>query len=462
MRIYVIILLIEFLGIGHAASKPAADDPAPGGQLAADQKSAGDALHPQLFPVERMDETLPAWLQFGGEYRARAEGQYNIEWGTKQDGYFLNRFRLSTTIKPTEWVTVVAELQDARVLLNNRFIPDEPSYQDSWDLWQAYVQFGSSNYGWADLKVGRQVLAFGDERVIGPSNYTNTARTFDAALLELHHASSNVSLFASSVVVQRDGALDHHVQGNNLYGIYGSLKNFIPRATFEPYALWRVAPNDPILTASAFPGKLSEVTVGVRLQGWFPDAFDYNIEMQRQTGSIGTRSISSWAGYWGLGKTLRGVATTPRLFIETNYATGTNNPNGDTWSTYDMIYPSGHDKLGFADQIGKRNIQQIRLGIEETIGKGRKLSLRQAYMDFWLATAMDGLYTNRGAPLLPAAASGRARHVGQELDLIGIYQFDKKIEAGFGYSRIFAGEYLKAVTPGSDFGYPFCYLAYRF
>jgi alginate export protein len=437
------------------------NDPKVADQTAAAQNAVGDNHDIRWFPVEEMNERLPRWIQFGGEYRAQVEGQDNIKWGTNKDLYFLNRFRLSTTIKPVKWFSMVAELQDARVLLNNRFIPNAPNYQDTWDLWQGYVQFGGPDSGWANLKVGRQVLEFGDGRVIGPSNWTNTARTFDAVLLDLQHAQSKVSLFASSVVVQQDGGFDRHVQGNNLYGIYGSSRDLIPQATLEPYVLWRVAPNNKKLTASSFPGKLSEVTVGVRLAGKLPNAFDYNMEMQRQTGSIGARSISAWAGYWSLGKTLHSVATTPRLFIESNYASGTKNPKGD-WSTYDMIYPSEHDKLGFADQIGKRNIQQIRVGIEETIGKRRKLSLRQAYMNFWLATVHDGLYTNGGAPSLPAAPSVGARHVGQELDLIATYHLHKKCEIGFGYSRIFAGAYLKAVTDGRDFGYPFLYLRYSF
>jgi Alginate export len=437
------------------------NDPKVADQTAAAQNAVSDNHDIRWFPVEEMDESLPRWIQFGGEYRAQVEGQYNIKWGTNKDLYFLNRFRLSTTIKPVKWFSIVAELQDARVGLNNRFIPNAPNYQDTWDLWQGYVQFGSPDSGWANLKVGRQVLEFGDGRVIGPSNWTNTARTFDAVLLDLQHAQSKVSLFASSVVVQQDGGFDRHVQGNNLYGIYGSSRDLIPQATVEPYVLWRVAPNSQKFTASSFPGKLSEVTVGVRVAGKLPSAFDYNVEMQRQTGSIGARSISAWAGYWSLGKSLRNVATTPRLFIESNYASGTKNPKGD-WSTYDMIYPSEHDKLGFADQIGKRNIQQIRVGIEETIGTRRKLSLRQAYMNFWLATAQDGLYTNGGAPSLPAAPTAGSRHVGQELDLIGTYQLDKKSEIGFGYSRIFAGPYLKAVTDGQDFSYPFLYFRYSF
>jgi hypothetical protein len=88
--------------------------------------------------------------------------------------------------------------------------------------------------------------------------------------------------------------------------------------------------------------------------------------------------------------------------------------------------------------------------------------VRQAYANFWLATTHDGIYTNTGAPLLPAVPFARTRHIGQELDLIGTYHIDRNIEAGLGYSRVFAGPYLNAVTAGRDFGYPFLNLEYRF
>ena len=33
---------------------------------------------------------------------------------------------------------------------------------------------------------------------------------------------------------------------------------------------------------------------------------------------------------------------------------------------------------------------------------------------------------------------------------------------GFGYARLFSGRFLKTVSPGKDYGYPFVYLTYGF
>jgi hypothetical protein len=333
-------------------------------------------------------------------------------------------------------------------------------YQNTWDIRQAYVQLGSSTEGPADLTVGRQIFAFGNERVIGPSDWVNAGRTFDAVRFDVHQSGYEVSLFASSVVVGLDGSMDHHLPGNNLYGAYGSFKNAVPKATLEPYILWRLAPANAGLPETANRGHLNETTIGLRLAGDLPAAFDYEIEMDRQAGSLGANSIRAWAGYWSLGKTFRGVASAPRVFFESNYASGSKNPSGRTWGTFDELYPSNHDKLDFADQFGRKNIQQVRAGVGETIGK--KWKLRQTYESLWLATTHDALYASSGAISISADPNATSRHIGQEVDISAQYQVNGGIAAGFGCARLFSGRFLKTVSPGKDYTYPFVYLTYRF
>ena len=133
----------------------------------------------------------------------------------------------------------------------------------SWTLWQGYIQVGSSTSGWADALAGRQVLLFGDERVIGPSNWLNVGRTFDVARVDLHHPWFDVAVFGSSVVPGSNTFLHRAIPGNNFYGIYGSFKNIIPRSTFEPYVLWRLAPGNFGLPETVGRGHLNEVTIGL-------------------------------------------------------------------------------------------------------------------------------------------------------------------------------------------------------
>ena len=92
--------------------------------------------------------------------------------------YLLQRMRLGVELRPTPWLTGFAQAQDARVSFADR-VPPAPPLQDSLDLRQAYVQFGGESHP-LNLRVGRQDLAFGEERLVGASNWGNIARSFDA------------------------------------------------------------------------------------------------------------------------------------------------------------------------------------------------------------------------------------------------------------------------------------------
>ena len=64
------------------------------------------------------------------------------------------------------------------------------------------------------------MFSFGDERAIGPSDWSNMGRTFDTVRVDLHHPDVEVSIFAASVIYALDDNIAHHIEGNNMYGIY--------------------------------------------------------------------------------------------------------------------------------------------------------------------------------------------------------------------------------------------------
>lgn len=239
-----------------------------------------------LIPIEDLNQELPPWLRFDGQYRNRAERPSGIGYNSKDDDHDLSRLRVKVTIQPTNWLKFVGEMQDSRIF-GNQNVPSTPPYQNTFDIWQAYVQLGNASDGWFDILAGRQVLSFGEERLIGPADWLNVPRTFDAVRLDLHHTWFRLSLFSSAVVLARDGVIDHHYEGNNLHGAYGSLTRIVPHATLEPYVLWRVAPATLRLSENAGRGALSEATMGARLDGKLPGVLEYDVEMARQAALFG-------------------------------------------------------------------------------------------------------------------------------------------------------------------------------
>lgn len=412
-----------------------------------------------LFPVTELDQSLPAWLQFGAQFRDRAEGQTGLHYAGTDDGYDLTQLRIGIYIQPASWFKIVAVTQDSRAFFNHH-VPNTPPYQNMWDLREAYATIGDSDSSWITASVGREILSFGDERVIGPSDWLNMGRTFDTARVDLHAAGFKVALFAASVIVARDGVIDHHIEGNNLYGMYASFDKLIPHFTIEPYLLWRVAPFGLKLAENGNGlGALSEVTGGARLAGTARQ-LDFDVEMNKQTGSLAQKTIDAWAGHWNAGYVVRKTGAKPRLFMEYNYASGNKNPNGSTWSTHDEIYPSAHDKMDFADQFGWRNIRDLRAGVQEKLGG--TWTLNQVVDNVWLDSKYDALYSSSGAVSIAAHPGVTSTHAGTEVELIAECKQNKHITYGFGLAHLFPGAFLNQATPGRDYNYPFAYSTYIF
>src|SRR6185295_174388 len=162
--------------------------------------------------------------------------------------------------------------------------PYAPPFENTYDLRLAYIEIGDTEKRPVTLRVGRQELSFGEERLLGNANWGNAARSFEAIRATLRKGKYRVDAFASSVVVLHDGEIGDHQPGSNLHGLYGTLDNVFPSSTIEPYLLWRLNPRQkPEIGVTA---NLDSKTVGVRWIGKLPAHFDYNVEMAWQAGSL--------------------------------------------------------------------------------------------------------------------------------------------------------------------------------
>jgi hypothetical protein len=282
------------------------------------------------------------------------------------------------------------------------------------DLRQAWAGVGSEDGLW-DLKVGRQRLAFGTERVVGASEWGNTARVFDAVRLGIHRGRDRVDFFASSVVNNDADRWDHHQQGNNLHGVYGSLGSILHGAKLEPYLLLRTSPI--AVSELGTPGKYMSWTGGLRSAGVVRQNWSYEAELIHQKGRISASRLSAWAATIQVQKLFSSVRWRPSALAEANYASGDKNRSDNVVHTYDQLYPTNHGIYGVADQIGRRNTKNIRGGI--WLRPEKWLTLKVEAHSFWLANRNDGLYAAGGNVSVAAPTGGAASvDVGRELDFI--------------------------------------------
>src|SRR5262245_23739975 len=196
--------------------------------------------HADFIPSEELNKQLPHWLRFGGEFRARQEGFTSGGFRAgNNDDYLLTRLRINMHIQPASWLKFEFQGQDARVFWKNQ--RPAPPFQDTMDLRLLYIQIGDPEHKTFGLRVGRQELLLGDQRLVGSVDWQNVARSFDAVRLTLRHRGYRIDAFTASVVQAVDRGFDRPLRnkGDNLHGLYGSMEKLVPHGVVEPYVLWR-------------------------------------------------------------------------------------------------------------------------------------------------------------------------------------------------------------------------------
>jgi len=391
-----------------------------------------------------------------GEFRERIEGFDGAGFvEDRRDLYYLSRVRLNATVTPTRLLSFQVQAQDARVARKTVGAVGTP-FKAPFDLRMAFADVGDAKTPVA-IRVGRQELAFGEQRLVGHVSWLNAARTFDAAKVTIRRPAFSVDAFGASVVRILDGVFDKSGSGNRFAGAYATTTKLIPLGSVEPYLFWRSDVN--LRTETATFGDLGQTTVGVRMAGRMPGRLDYGIEMAMQRGSLGADDVEAWAGHWQLRETVPGAAAL-RLTGEYNYASGDANPADGVRGTFDHLYPTPHDKYGLANQIGWKNIHHARAGVEFTPVKG--LPVAANYHSWWLAEKRDGIYTAVGAPLARVVTGAASRHVGQEVDAQVTRVLMPQLHLAAGYSHIFTGDFLRQATPGASYSYPYVMATYVF
>jgi hypothetical protein len=410
--------------------------------------------------LESVSASLPRWLKLSGEARLRYESRLGIGFQEgNDDGYGLIRTRLNIDIQPGPWLQFFVQGQDARA----------PGIRDPYatgvnrdplDLRQAYVRLKAGEKRTVALTVGRQLLNYGDQRLIGPLDWTNTSRAFDAVKLELQpNKDVKLDFFSASVVENNPHRrINVSPEGNNLHGFYGAVRRVIPKSTIEPYWLWKTTPF--VSTELGRGGDLDRHTGGVRIWGKDLARWDYNLAVARQWGDVAGNRISAWGSYAELGYTLP-LRWTPRAYAEYTFGSGDADPNDGRIGGFDDLYPTAHLWYGYNDVVGWRNLKNVRLGLQ--LQPHSKVKTSFDYHSFWLASRRDGLYNAAGKLTVRTPQEGAAEtKIGDEVDVTFTVPLTAVITLGGGLGHLFPGPFLEQNSAGHGNTFSFVFLAYRF
>lgn len=314
--------------------------------------------------------------------------------------------------------------------------------ESSLGLHQGYAQLGGRD---AWLRLGRQEISLGDQRLIGALDWNMTARSMDALRLHAETGRWVVDGFAAVVRAQADyvdrvcreanagdptGCDMTHGSGDYVGGVYGTWKRSDAFAA-DVYLLIR---HDGA-NAEDWRRERDVFSPGARAFGELGGYLRYKAEAIYQAGRMLSattprRPHRAAAVLGELGFEVDEDATTI-MAVGGAYATGQS--ASSSWTELENFFPSNHRIYGVADLIGLRNLQQAYASLNWS-APAHHLQGFVALHFLSLATA-EGRWTNAlGNPLSQAPTPGNSRFLGTNWDAVIRYSPSSQLFIEGGYS----------------------------
>lgn len=391
-------------------------------------------------------------VDFGGQQRVR----YHHEIGMGQDRSVANGLRrfedtetdfvLSRTRLYTNW-----KLNDRiRFYVEGIFAytsDDNGSYQPRL----IDRNFGDFLNGFVDVKVtdgatvrlGRQELLYGAQRLVSPLDWANTRRTFEGAKLMLNSGDWAMDLFYTKFVPVNPNHLDEANYKQNFYGSWATYRG-MENATLEMFYLGY----DNNLNAPGNVNDFSLHTLGARVNGSMGNWL-YDMQGGPQFGRQSGRGLEHQAmfGTAGVGRKLSKCCWDPTIWLFYDYASGDN--GSSDWNRFNQLFPLAHKYFGFIDAVQRSNIEAPNVLL--TMNPAAKWNLLLWYWHF-MANKRGDVVPGIGGGPASAYQNTSSRDLGDELDLIAKYGIGPRSNILFGWSHFWRGNKITA-PHDADFFY---------
>ena len=407
------------------------------------------------LPVEWQGEEDALFRSFAWGVEQRIRGEYRRGIGFNQstdDAFILSRTRAWIKAQIGDSLEFYIEGRNAKQH-GDKFLADgNPAFEDQFDLFQGYVTAALCEH--FKLRVGREILSFGDQRLVGAFLWSNTSRSFDAIHGIVETDKTRVDFGGGEVVVIRPQTTNKRNEDDTFYFLYATAQQTcVEGMKASGFVFGRN-------TRRRGVGDRDQHTVGARVWGQSPDSpYDYDFTGACQFGDVDYKDgredakIRAFALHGQMGRQFD-CAWDPKVTVESNWASGDSRPMRGTIETFDQLYPTNHFKYGIADMVGWKN--QRNVGVHVKVAPNEKTSAQLSYFAFWLDEVNDSLYNAGGAATVTNISGSNDRFAGHEVDGQITYKLRKNITLSGGAGCFFPGSYVKDNTVfGDDFLFGF-------
>lgn len=328
-------------------------------------------------------------ISFDGNLRERVTHLSALEFDEESDEagtFWTQRIILGSTIKLDDnWSfrgALFSALQEG--------VEESPIERNNLDIYEAYVAYQDGDI---NVKLGRQTLKLGSQRLIGWRDGTNVRRSWDGLRVTLEHNSMwRSDWFALQLIdVEPNGVFNDEPSSSNvLAGSYftGDLSglNWF-EASANQIELYYLYTNRK--SRNSIEGQADQIrhTTGVRLSGattrWF-----WDWEAAYQGGSHGESEIHAWTLATNTGFRFQGKWK-PELMMSLNIASGDDTRQDGRLETFDALFPRG-SYFSEAAQLGPANFYNIHPYI--FVYPTESLRLQFDVNMYWRLETNDGVY----------------------------------------------------------------------
>ena len=390
----------------------------------------------------------------GGEFRARYNHEENSRAMVKGKDNTYDTFRLRAYADLSYQDRIRFFVEGISAFTPDYRLVPLVTDRNNADLQQAFVDVKLFEFGenpvW--FRVGRQELCYGSQRLISPLDWVNTRRTFQGAKLFYRSEMDDLDLFVVQPIVPNINHFDS-VDNNRIFA--GAFYTHRPskNQTIDAYYLFLDNTNTQtagtLATGGIVKGASNFHTIGGRLVG-DADNFLYDFEGGVQFGGFGRQIVLAGFGTAGVGYHFKDAPANPIVWAYYDYASGDDRPGvGGTRGTFNQLFPFGHYYFGFADIVGRQNINDISAKV--IFWPDNWLFTTVQFHAFFLDSARDSLYNAGGNAIRTSAKGTAGTTVGQEIDFVENFHLTNHSDILFSYSYLFAGSFLKR-TATNDVG----------
>ena len=390
--------------------------------------------------------TNNSYVSFGGEVRYQYFRYKNPGWGKEPedlDGFVMNRLLSHADWHINKHVRIFAQIQSSLIAGSNS--PSSPVDENPLDIHQLFADFflSARPENQLMLKLGRQELSYGSQRLISVREGPNNRQAFDALRFVFTRKHLRADAFYSTYVNAGKNILDEQFfdRSRQLWGSYITVLLTTKIPNMDVYYLG-------IKNKAAFvdgSGMETRHSVGTRM--WKKsEKITYDFEAVYQFGNLSASKIRAWTISLNASYRFKTILFSPAFGVKSELISGDKKHDDGLINTFNPLYPRGA-YFGLASLIGPYNLTDLHPYIQVELS--RKITWAADYDFFWRMSRNDGLYEVNGS-LIHDGRDFYSKNIGNQLGMDVSLKVNPFLNFQLEFTWFDPGKFLHQTGRGKD------------